>query len=108
MIRGFSISNFEQASNLISNGAYKIDDSCYMKRDDTSISIFLDGFEIVTYHSNGVVEIKNHGYYNLRFKRYLSQLSPVKIVQKEYQWYLGEQVFFSSMKFENGEWRKNG
>ena len=85
MIRGFSISNFEQASNLISNGAYKIDDSCYMKRDDTSISIFLDGFEIVTYHSNGVVEIKNHGYYNLRFKRYLSQLSPVKIVQKEYQ-----------------------
>jgi len=104
---GYGIKSFETAQAYLGEkNIAEIDNLCVLLKFQNIISVILEGFEIVKYHEDGKIELTNFKKYDRKFKRYLSEFSPVKIKQKEFQWYLGEQIFFSHMIFENNEWRK--
>jgi hypothetical protein len=105
--KGYNIKSYESALNFLGEkGIVEIDSKCVIFKMEETISIILEGREIVKYHSDGRIEVNNFKNYNLRFKRYISEFVPVKLKQKDFQWYLGEKIFFSQMIFENNEWRK--
>ena len=109
MIRsGYGVKSYETAHAFLQGRLiFKIDEHCVVVNSLNSfIFVLLDGNEIVKYHKDGRIEINNHKQYNLRYKRNISEFSPVKLTQKEWQWYLGDQIFFSQMIFENGMWKK--
>ena len=84
----------------------KIDDSCFVFNSNNTIYIRLDDVDIITYHPDGTIFVTNNANYNSRFKRYINALSPLKIKQKEFQWMIGDKIFFSRMLFQNNEWSK--
>lgn len=110
MIRsGYGVKSYETALAFLQRKLIvKIDDSCIMANSlNKCIFIVLDGNEIVKYHEDGRIEVNNHKNYNARTKRYISEFCPVKLKQKEWQWFIGDQIFFSHMIFEtNSGWRK--
>lgn len=107
MKRGFEIRNYQQALDFLeSKPQKKVDNSCFLFESNGTIFVRLEDLVIVEYRNDGIVIVKNHSRYNARMKRYISSLSPAKIVQKEYQWYVGDEIFFSTMVFENSVWRK--
>lgn len=104
---GYGIKSYESALNFLGEkGIAEIDSKCIVLKMNETISIILEGYEIVKYHSDGRIEVNNFKNYNAHFKRYISEFVPVKLKQKDFQWFLGEQIFFSQMIFENNEWRK--
>lgn len=85
-----------------------LDKDCYLfQATDNSIYVVLNGLDIVKFNPDGTIIIHNNSTYTARMKRYLSYFVKEKIKQKEFQWYLGEQIFFSTMIFQNGQWRKS-
>lgn len=103
---GYGIKSYESALSFLDGKSIsEIDSKCVIFKMEETISIILEGYEIVKYHSDGRIEVNNFKNYNAHFKRYISEFVPVKLKQKDFQWYLGEQIFFSQMIFENNEWR---
>lgn len=105
---GYGIKSYESAVKYL-NGQQRasIDDFADIVKSDDSVSVILDGYSIVKLYENGTIEVDNKKFYTARFKRYISEFVPVKLKQKEFQWYLGEQIFFSKMICLNGEWKRN-
>jgi len=104
---GYGIKSYETAIDYLNgNLRLAIDKWAGVVKSEDSVSVILDGHSIVKFHQNGMIEVDNKKFYTSRFKRYISEFAPVKIKQKEFQWYIGEQIFFSRMNYINGEWKR--
>ena len=55
---------------------------------DNSVSILLHGTCVVRFYPNGLVKLNSGGYHTHTTKKRINQYSPVKVYQKNFEWFL--------------------
>ena len=55
---------------------------------DNSVSIRLHGTTVVRFYPNGLVKLNSGGYHTHTTKKRINQYSPVKVYQKNFEWFL--------------------
>jgi hypothetical protein len=61
---------------------------------DSSVSIELHGTKVVTIYPNGLYKLNSGGYHTSTTKKRINQYSPVKVYQKNYNWFLADGTEF--------------
>ena len=61
---------------------------------DGSVSVELHGTKVVRFYPNGLVKLNSGGYRTHTTKKRINQYSPVKVYQKNYEWFLADGTEF--------------
>ena len=56
---------------------------------DKSISVRLHGTDVVRFYPNGLVKLNSGGWQTHTTKQRINKYSPVKIFQKNFEWFVG-------------------
>jgi len=57
---------------------------------DGSVSISLHGTTVVRFYPNGLVKLNSGGYHTHTTKKRINQYSPVRVYQKNFEWFLSD------------------
>jgi hypothetical protein len=57
---------------------------------DGSVSIRLHGTTVVRFYPNGLVKLNSGGYHTHTTKKRINQYSPVRVYQKNFEWFLSD------------------
>lgn len=57
---------------------------------DKSVSIRLHGTTVVRFYPNGLVKLNSGGYHTHTTKKRINQYSPVRVYQKNFEWFLSD------------------
>lgn len=57
---------------------------------DKSVSIRLHGTTVVRFYPNGLVKLNSGGYHTSTTKKRINQYSPVRVYQKNFEWFLND------------------
>ena len=57
---------------------------------DGSVAIELHGTKVVVFSPNGMVKLNSGGYHTHTTKKRINQYSPVKVYQKNFEWFLSD------------------
>jgi hypothetical protein len=57
---------------------------------DGSVAIELHGTKVVVFSPNGMVKLNSGGYQTHTTKKRINQYSPVKVYQKNFEWFLSD------------------
>lgn len=57
---------------------------------DNSVSIRLHGTTVVRFYPNGLVKLSSGGYHTHTTKKRINQYSPVRVYQKNFEWFLSD------------------
>jgi hypothetical protein len=57
---------------------------------DKSVSIRLHGTTVVRFYPNGLVKLNSGGYHTHTTKKRINQYSPVRVYQKNFDWFLSD------------------
>jgi hypothetical protein len=69
----------------------KIGNNTYAEIEhDRSISVSLHGTDVVRFYPNGLVKLNSGGWRTHTTKQRINKYSPVKIFQKNFEWYLAD------------------
>lgn len=59
-----------------------------VKRGDDRYAVKLHGTDVVTYHADGRVTLATGGWKTRTTKNRINKYAPVRIVQRDYEWYV--------------------
>jgi len=69
----------------------KIGNNTYAEIEhDRSISVRLHGTDVVRFYANGLVKLNSGGWRTHTTKQRINKYSPVKIFQKNFEWFLSD------------------
>jgi len=69
----------------------KIGNNTYAEIEhDKSISVRLHGTDVVRFYANGLVKLNSGGWRTHTTKQRINKYSPVKIFQKNFEWFLSD------------------
>ena len=72
-------------------GQRKIGNNTYAYIEyDGRVSIELHGTKVVVFSPNGLVKLNSGGYRTSTTKKRINQYSPVKVYQKNFEWFLSD------------------
>lgn len=57
---------------------------------DKSVSIRLHGTTVVRFYPNGLVKLNSGGWHTHTTKKRINQYSPVRVYQKNFEWFLSD------------------
>jgi len=69
----------------------KIGNNTYAEIEhDKSVSVRLHGTDVVRFYANGLVKLNSGGWRTHTTKQRINKYSPVKIFQKNFEWFLSD------------------
>lgn len=88
-----------QATKMVlgktNRGQRKIGNNTYAYiQADGSVAIELHGTNVVTFYPNGLVKLNSGGWRTSTTKDRINKYSPVRVYQKDFQWYLNDGTEF--------------
>ena len=69
---------------------------------DRSISVSLHGTDVVRFYPNGLVKLNSGGWRTHTTKQRINKYSPVKIFQKNFEWFLNDGTPFEDNMLVGG------
>jgi hypothetical protein len=87
--------NHAEATQMVlgkrKSGKRKIGNNTYAYIEyDGRVSIELHGTKVVVFSPNGLVKLNSGGYRTHTTKKRINQYSPVKVYQKNFEWFLSD------------------
>ena len=87
--------NHAEATKMVlgkrNRGQRKIGNNTYAYIEyDGRVSIELHGTKVVVFSPNGLVKLNSGGYRTHTTKKRINQYSPVKVYQKNFEWFLSD------------------
>jgi len=73
----------------------------YIERDG-SVSVELHGTKVVRFYQNGLVQLNSGGWRTSTTKQRINKYSPVKIFQKNFEWFLANGTPFEDNMLVGG------
>jgi len=84
-------------------GQRKIGNNTYAEIEhDKSISVSLHGTDVVRFYPNGLVKLNSGGWRTQTTQRRINKYSPVKIFQKNFEWFLADGTPFEDNMLVGG------
>ena len=81
----------------------KIGNNTYAEIEhDKSISVRLHGTDVVRFYPNGLVKLNSGGWHTQTTQRRINKYSPVKIFQKNFEWFLADGTPFEDNMLVGG------
>ena len=81
----------------------KIGNNTYAEIEhDRSISVNLHGTDVVRFYPNGLVKLNSGGWRTHTTKQRINKYSPVKIFQKNFEWFLADGTPFEDNMLVGG------
>ena len=81
----------------------KIGNNTYAEIEhDRSISVSLHGTDVVRFYPNGLVKLNSGGWRTQTTQRRINKYSPVKIFQKNFEWFLTDGTPFEDNMLVGG------
>jgi hypothetical protein len=71
---------------------------------DGSVAIELHGTKVVTIHPDDSVTLNSGGYHTSTTKKRINQYSPVRVYQKNYEWFLSDGTPFEDRMIVTPDW----
>ena len=71
---------------------------------DGSVAIELHGTKVVTIHADDSVTLNSGGYHTSTTKKRINQYSPVRVYQKNYEWFLSDGTPFEDRMIVTDKW----
>lgn len=71
---------------------------------DGSVAIELHGTKVVTIHTDDSVTLNSGGYHTSTTKKRINQYSPMRVYQKNYEWFLGDGTPFEDGMIVTDKW----
>ena len=87
--------NYLEAVSMVrgktNKNSRKIGNNTYAEIEyDQSVSIRLHGTSVVRFYPNGLVKLNSGGYHTHTTKKRINQYSPVRVYQKNFEWFLND------------------
>lgn len=87
--------NYLEAVSMVrgktNKNSRKIGNNTYAEIEyDKSVSIRLHGTSVVRFYPNGLVKLNSGGYHTHTTKKRINQYSPVRVYQKNFEWFLSD------------------
>jgi len=84
-------------------GQRKIGNNTYAYIEcDGSVSVELHGTKVVRFYQNGLVQLNSGGWRTSTTKQRINKYSPVKIFQKNFEWFLADGSSFEDNMLVGG------
>jgi hypothetical protein len=99
--------NYAEMLNLVNGKTNrkerKIGNNTYAEIEyDRSISVNLHGTDVVRFYPNGLVKLNSGGWRTHTTKQRINKYSPVKIFQKNFEWFLADGTPFEDNMLVGG------
>ena len=87
--------NYLEAVSMVrgktNKNSRKVGNNTYAEIEyDQSVSIRLHGTSVVRFYPNGLVKLNSGGYHTHTTKKRINQYSPVRVYQKNFEWFLSD------------------
>ena len=92
--------DYATASATIKNReTKKVGNNTYLIRiDPETIGVKLHNTIVVKIHKNGTYTLNSGGWRTVTTKSRINEFCPVKVVQKKYEWFVGDELFYDGIK----------
>jgi hypothetical protein len=90
---------------MLNKNSRKVGNNTYAEiLDDGSVGILLHSTHVVKIHPDDSVTLNSGGYHTSTTKKRINQYSPVRVYQKNYEWFLGDGTPFEDRMIVTPDW----